>query len=296
MILGAHESSAGGCHRAFERCVRDGAAAVQVWTRSSRQWAAPPLDDATIAAFKKARRALGGKRGFPAAAHASYLINLAAPPGPVRDRSVSALLDELQRAEALGLDQVIVHPGAAMGHDRDLAVRRVGDALAEICRAIGPRAKVRLLLEGTAGQGSCVGSSFEELAAMLERAGERRLGVCLDTQHLFAAGIDWTTARGYAATFEDFDRVIGLRHLEAFHLNDSKKPLGSRVDRHAPIGHGVIGVAPFKRLLVDDRFAALPGYLETPPLPDGEESYADGLSRLRALLPAPARVGAGDRS
>jgi deoxyribonuclease-4 len=289
VILGAHESAAGGCHRVFERCARDGASAVQVWTRSSRQWAAPPLDDAQIAAFKKARRTLGGKR-FPTAAHASYLINLAAPPGVVRDRSIAALLDELRRAEALGVDQVIVHPGAAMGQSHDVALRRVGEALVEICRALGSRAKVRLLLEGTAGQGSCVGSTFEELAAMLDHAGERRLGVCLDTQHLWAAGIDWTTARGYAAMMESFDRVIGLRHLEAFHLNDSKKPLGSRVDRHAPIGHGVIGAAPFRRLLVDDRLADLPGYLETPPLPDGEESYADGLRRLRALLPRAKRV------
>jgi len=295
VILGAHESAAGGCHRVFERCARDGASAVQVWTRSSRQWAAPTLDDAQIAAFKKARRALGGKR-FPTAAHASYLINLAAPPGEVRDRSVGALIDELQRADALGIDQVIVHPGAAMGQERDVALRRVGDALVEICRTVGARPKVRLLLELTAGQGSCVGCSFEELAAMLEAAADRRLGVCLDTQHMFAAGIDWTTARGYAATMESFDRVIGLRHLEAFHLNDSKRPLGSRVDRHAPIGHGVIGVAPFKRLLVDERLAEIPGYLETPPLPDGEESYADGLQRLRALLPRGARTASGGRS
>ena len=120
---------------------------------------------------------------------------------------------------------------------------------------------------------------------MLQRTGEPRLGVCLDTQHMWAAGIDWTTPRGYARTVEEFDRTVGLRHLEAFHLNDSKKPLGARVDRHAIIGDGLIGTAPFARLVGDPRFAGVPGYLETPPLPSGEESFALGLSRLRDLRP-----------
>ena len=156
-------------------------------------------------------------------------------------------------------------------------------ALKQICRGLGARPRVRLLLELTAGQGTCVGCSFAELAEMLQRTGERRLGVCLDTQHMWAAGIDWTTPRGYERTVDEFDRTIGLRHLEAFHLNDSKKPLGARVDRHAVIGEGLIGVAPFRRLIDDARFAGVPAYLETPPLPSGEESFALGLSRLRAL-------------
>ena len=139
-------------------------------------------------------------------------------------------------------------------------------------------------MELTAGQGSCVGCSFEQLAEMLHQAGERRVGVCLDTQHMFAAGIDWTTPAGYERTFEELDRVIGLSHLEAFHLNDSKRPLGARVDRHAVIGDGFIGLEPFGRLVRDPRFAELPGFLETPPLPSGEESYALGLSRLRSLI------------
>ena len=123
---------------------------------------------------------------------------------------------------------------------------RVVRALEQICRGARPQPRVRLLLELTAGQGTCVGCSFAQLAEMLQRTGERRLGVCLDTQHMWAAGIDWTTPRGYDATFADFDRIVGLRHLEAFHLNDSKKPLGARVDRHAIIGEGLIGVAPFR--------------------------------------------------
>lgn len=284
MILGAHESVAGGLHLAFERGARDGAEALQLWSRSSRQWAARVLDEETIARFRATHAACPGGAAFPLAAHASYLINLATPDALIWERSKAALHDELVRAEALGVRQVIVHPGASLDSGRRAGLARVVSALRELCGALPRRARVRLLLEITAGQGSCVGCSFEDLATMLEGVGEARLGVCLDTQHLFAAGIDWTTARGYAATFASFDRVVGLRHLEAFHLNDSLKPLGSRVDRHAPIGHGLIGLEPFRRLVNDPRFAALPGYLETPPLPDGQESYAEGIARLRSLI------------
>ena len=219
----------------------------------------------------------------PLAAHASYLINLAAPSPAIWERSTETLYEECARAEALGVAQVIVHPGACVGCSVDDGIARVVKALQQICRALGSKPRVRLLLENTAGQGSCVGCSFEQLAEMLSRAGERRLGVCLDTQHLFAAGIDWTTPRGYEKTFADFDRLIGLSQLRAFHLNDSKKALGTRVDRHAPIGEGLIGTRPFARLVNDTRFADLPAYLETPPLPSGEESFALGLQRLRAL-------------
>jgi deoxyribonuclease IV len=272
----------------FERAARDGCDAVQLWTRSSRQWAAKALDEPTVAAFKSGHRAARGAttgKQLPLAAHASYLINLAAASATVWERSTETLYDECVRAEALGVAQVIVHPGAAVGCSTADGIERVARALTDICKSLGPRPKVRLLLELTAGQGSCVGCSFAELAEMLTRAGERRLGVCLDTQHLWAAGIDWASPRGYERTVEEFDRTVGVRHLEAFHLNDSKKPFGARVDRHAAIGEGLIGVAPFRRLVNDARFADVPGFLETPPLPSGEESFADGLSRLRALLP-----------
>jgi deoxyribonuclease-4 len=282
MLLGAHESVAGGLHLAFERCARDQAAALQLWTRSSRQWASRPLADQDIRQFKKAHAALA-KPKIPTAAHASYLINLAAQSAPIYARSIATLIEECERAETLGVGQVIVHPGAAQRAPADEALRKVARALIEICRALKGK-RVRLLLEFTAGQGSSVGCSFEQLDAILQHAGERRLGICLDTQHLFAAGVEWTTARGYEQTFDAFDRVIGLGHLEAFHLNDSKRPLGSRVDRHERIGDGHVGLAPFARLVRDPRFAALPGYLETPPLPNGDESYAIGLARLRSLL------------
>jgi deoxyribonuclease-4 len=286
MILGAHESSAGGLHLAFERGARDGAHALQLWVRSSRQWAARPLDDEQLGLFRAAHRASGG---IPLAAHASYLINLAAASEPLWERSVAALTEECTRAEQLGVAQVIVHPGAAQDSGAKAGIKKVARGLRRVCAALGARPRVRLLLEITAGQGSCVGCSFAELAEMLDRAGESRLGICLDTQHMFAVGIDWTTPRGYERTFAELERLIGLRQLEAFHLNDSKRPLGARVDRHQRIGDGLIGLAPFERLLTDERFAALPGYLETPPLDDGEESYAQGLARLRSLLPRRAR-------
>ncbi len=283
MLLGAHESAAGGCHRVFERCARDAAQAVQLWTRSSRQWASRPLEAQEVAEFKRLHAAYAQPK-IPSAAHASYLINLGTAKEEVFRRSVDTLREECERAELLGVSQVIFHPGAAQGGDPAWAVKRVAQGLREVCAALPKRAKVRLLVEITAGQGSSLGCSFEQLAAILNESGEARLGVCLDTQHMYAAGYDWTSERGYAQTFDAFARIVGLPALEAFHLNDSKKPLGSRVDRHEVIGEGLIGLAPFARLVRDARFAALPGYLETPPLANGEESYALGLARLRSLL------------
>jgi deoxyribonuclease-4 len=283
MLLGAHESAAGGVHKVFERAARDGAQSIQLWTRSSRQWAAKPLEEEEIRLFRSEHRRHGGKK-LPTAAHAAYLINLASSKPDIQERSVATLVEECERAEQLGVSQVIVHVGAAQAESREVGLARVARALRRVCAALPARSRVRLLLEFTAGQGSCLGCSFEELRAMLDAAGESRLGVCLDTQHMFAAGLDWTTPHGYDATFEHFERVVGFAHLEAFHLNDSKSPLGSRVDRHQVVGDGVIGIEPFARLVRDARFASLPGYLETPPLPSGEESYALGLARLRALL------------
>ena len=282
MLLGAHESAAGGCHRVFERGARDGAEAVQLWTRSARQWASRPLDVQEVRAFRLAHRQFTHRK-IPTAAHAAYLINLASAKPEIRARSIATLLDECLRAEQLGIDHVILHVGSSKDSDPEAAIEQVALALREVVCALPARARVRILIELTAGQGSSIGSSFEQIDAVLQATGEPRLGVCLDTQHMFAAGLEWTTPHGYDRTFRAFERIVGLAHLEAFHLNDSKTALGSRVDRHAVIGQGVIGVAPFGRLVRDARFASLPGYLETPPLPSGEESYAHGLALLRAL-------------
>jgi deoxyribonuclease-4 len=280
MILGAHESVAGGLHLAFERCRRDRAEALQLWTRSSRQWASTPLAPEAVARFKDAH---AESARIPTSAHAAYLINLAAPNAAIYERSIDTLTEECLRADALSVDNVVVHPGASQWLGTASGLERAASALVRVCDGLRGK-KVRLLLEFTAGQGTSIGCSFAELDALLQGAGDARLGICLDTQHLYAAGVDWTTPRGYARTFEDFDRVIGLRHLLAFHLNDSKRPLGARVDRHEVIGRGHIGLAPFGRLVRDPRFATLPGYLETPPLREGVESYKLGLRRLRSLL------------
>lgn len=291
MILGAHESTAGGLDLAFERCARDQAEAVQLWTRSSRQWSAKPLTPECIATFRRAHTAYKAGK-IPAAAHASYLINLATANPQIYERSEAALLDECQRAEQLGLAHVIFHPGAAQGIERAAGIATTAQALRRICAELNRSgAEVRLLVEFTAGQGSCIGCSFAELAAILEQTGEQRMGVCLDTQHMWAAGVDWASPAGYTQTFDEFDRLIGLRHLEAFHLNDSKKPLGSRVDRHDIIGEGLIGLDAFGRLLRDERFAKIPGYLETPPLPNGDDSFGLCLTRLRSLLNGAAAAG-----
>jgi deoxyribonuclease-4 len=283
MILGAHESTAGGLEHAFERCARDRADAAQIWTRSSRQWSAKPLTDETIQAFRRAHQSYGSAK-IPVAAHASYLINLASTNPQIYERSEAALLDECQRAEQLGLSHVIFHPGAAQD-DRVAGIRSTTQALRRICAELDRgQAQVRLLVEFTAGQGSCIGCSFAELADILQQTGESRMGICLDTQHMWAAGVNWTTPDGYDETLAEFERLIGLRYLEAFHLNDSKKPLGSRVDRHDIIGDGLIGLEAFARLLCDPRFANLPGYLETPPLPSGEDSFGLCLLRLRSLI------------
>lgn len=279
MILGAHESAQGGVAEVWERARRDRADCVQLWTRSSRQWASRPLDAATVAAFRAGQAA----SPMPTAAHASYLINLGAANDAIYARSIETLVEECERAAALGIDAVVLHPGAATGTDEKTALARTAAALRTVLARLGP-SRVRILVENTAGMGSSLGCTFGQIGAILDGVKSRRLGVCIDTQHLFAAGYDWTTPRGYASVMRELDEVVGLERVAAFHLNDSKKPLGSRVDRHAVIGDGLIGLQPFGRLINDERFAAVPGYLETPPLPSGEESYAEGLRRLRTLL------------
>ena len=244
--------------------------------------AARRADGARVPARASTARGATTGEKLPLAAHASYLINLAAASATIWERSTETLYEECVRAEALGVAQVIVHPGAA----RRLLRRGRDRARGARARRHLPRARraaaVRLLLEITAGQGSCVGCSFAELAEMLARAGERRLGVCLDTQHMWAARASTGPRRAATRAPRRIRSHRRAAHLEAFHLNDSKKPLGARVDRHAVIGEGLIGAAPFRRLVDDARFADVPGFLETPPLPSGEESFALGLSAAGA--------------
>ena len=254
-------SIAGGLPRAIDRAVVTGCEALQIFTKSSNQWRARPLVDTEVEEFRnKAEVTHVG----PIVAHASYLINLAAPAEALRRRSVAALEEELRRADALRLAGVILHPGAYTTSTERDGLRRIAEGIADVF-AHHPHETALLLLEHTAGQGTVLGHRFEQLRSIIDQLdGSRRVGICLDTCHLVGAGYDIVSAGGQRQVFDEFEDVIGLDRLKAFHLNDSKKPLGSRLDRHENIGKGYIGTEPFRRLLCDERFVNIPMLLETP--------------------------------
>ena len=287
MLLGAHESVAGGAWNAIVRGREDGCEAVQIFARPSQQWRALPFGPDEVSLFRSEHAAVG----WPAMSHASYLINVCAGDPVILRKSLNALEEELLRAEELGLDFVVLHPGAHLGAGREDGIEAAAESLSDVLeRTRGFR--VMLLLEITAGQGSCLGCRFDDMAALMERTrGGDRLGICFDTCHAHASGIDLSTEEGYERAFEAFAREIGLGALRAFHLNDSKTPAGSRVDRHAEIGDGYLGLLPFWRLVNDPRFATVPGVLETPHGPDKLPSFARNLARLRALIGAPRPPG-----
>jgi deoxyribonuclease IV len=262
VLLGAHESTAGGLPEAFPRALADKAEAVQIFTKSNRMWHAREIGAEEAALF----RSEGAKHGLLATAsvHASYLINLGAGPGEAFDKSVGALADELRRCELVGIDKLVLHPGSNANIEEGL--ERIALGVASALEAAGGRCKI--VLETAAGQGSALGRTFEELRRMLDGVPKKlqpRTAICLDTCHVFAAGYDLSSAAGWDETFQRFDDVLGLATLACLHLNDSKKPLGCRVDRHERPGAGCIGPEAFQRLLRDARFADLPGYLELPP-------------------------------
>ncbi|HET9491567.1 MAG TPA: deoxyribonuclease IV [Methylomirabilota bacterium] len=282
--LGAHMSVAGGLWRALERGHALGCGAVQIFLKNQRQWAAPPLTADDIRDFAAARR----RTRIPAVfAHASYLINLAAPASPEWARAVDAFTDELERGEALGLACLVVHPGSHLGQGLEAGLARVAAALDEaIRRTSGYR--IRVALENTAGGGGTVGRRPSELGAILGRiARPERAGVCVDTCHLFAAGYDIRKPGGWEAVVAECAVEVGLERVLAFHLNDARAGLGSGLDRHEHIGQGHLGRPAFRRLLRDPRFARVPKVLETPKAP---EPVADrrNLARLRALRVGPA--------
>jgi deoxyribonuclease-4 len=273
MLLGAHEGISGGVSRAFARAEADGADCLQIFTRNARGWAAKPLEDGEVRAFRAEAR----RTGKPVAAHSSYLINCSSPDRDVRRKSWQALADELGRCERLGIPALIFHPGS---HDReDEGIRLVGEAMAQALGQVP--GKARLLVETTAGQGTCLGWRFEQLQAIREEVpgpARRRVGVCVDTCHVHSAGYDLETEDGYERTIDQLDRTVGLRTVRAFHLNDSKKPRGCRVDRHEHIGAGTLGLAPFRRLVNDPRFAETPGFVET------DSRWKENIEVLRRLV------------
>jgi deoxyribonuclease-4 len=261
--LGAHMSIGGGLPRAVDRAAASRCEALQIFTKSAGQWRARALPDDEIALF---RRRVDETGIGPVVAHNSYLINLAAAAPAVRAQSIAALGEELDRAEALGLAGLVMHPGSYTTGTEEGGLQLIAEGLAQLLGE-RPRARTRILLEHTAGQGTNLGHRFEHIAAILEQLdGSPRVGVCLDTCHLLTAGYDLCSTEGYTHTFVEFDRIIGLERIAVFHLNDSKKPCGSRVDRHEHIGKGCLGLEPFRMLLNDARFEGLPMLLETPKL------------------------------
>jgi deoxyribonuclease-4 len=275
--LGAHLSIAGGLPRAVDRAEASGCQALQIFTKSAGQWRARELPREEIALFKRRVRQTGIR---PVIAHNSYLINLAAADRALRKQSIAALGDELDRAEALALDGLVMHPGSYTSGSERGGLKLIADALASILEA-RPDGRTRILLEQTAGQGTNLGHRFEHLAEIIDLlGGVPRVGVCLDTCHLLAAGYDVCSPEGYDDTFRQFGEVVGFSRLKAFHLNDSKKPCGSRVDRHEHIGKGCLGLATFRRILNDPRFAKLPMLLETPKAEDTPKARATDVDPL----------------
>ncbi len=260
MRIGAHMSVAGGVWRAVERALIHQCESLQIFAKNANQWRGRPLHPAEVRLF---RRLLDETGIHPVVSHASYLINLATTSPALRDQSIDALIDELDRAQALGLLGVVMHPGTCTAGSEDAALTLVAEGIRAALRA-RPRRRTLVILEHTAGQGRTLGYRFEHLAAILERLnGSPRVAICLDTCHLAASGYDLTSPEGYEATFTAFDRLVGFDRLRVFHANDSKRPCGSRIDRHEHIGEGCLGFEPFRRLLRDARFAHLPLLIET---------------------------------
>ena len=259
--LGAHMSVAGGLPRAVERAVIHRCEAFQIFSKNASQWRGREVSAAEIREFRAKVKAAGL---HPVVSHASYLINLASTQRTLRAQSLGAMCDELDRAEALGLRGVVLHPGCYTAGGEGTGLDLIADGLIEVLAA-RRRGKTMIILEHTAGQGTSLGATFEQIAYIIARTkGHRRIGVCLDTCHLLAAGYDIASPEGYARTFTRFEQLIGVDRLQVVHLNDSKRPLGSRVDRHEHIGHGSVGLEAFRRLVHDRRFHGLPMLLETP--------------------------------
>ncbi len=290
LLLGAHMSIGGGLDKAVGRGVAAGCTALQVFTKNASQWRAKPLAEEEIARFKAAQAA-SPIAPDATVAHDSYLINLGSPDDGKWAQSVAAFTDELRRCDQLGIPCLVTHPGAHMGAGEEAGLARVAAGLA---RALAETDRTMVLLETTAGQGTYLGYRFAHLARLLELVPaefDARLGICFDTCHAFVAGYDLGTPEGYAATWEEFAREIGYDRLKVLHVNDAKKPLGSRVDRHEHLGQGCIGEGGFRLLMNDPRLRGRPFVLETPKGDDGAEDRVN-LAFLRGLVAGAVAEGA----
>ncbi len=279
-LIGAHMSIAGGVHTAFDRAIQIGCATMQVFTKNNNQWYAKPLKDDDISAFREKEKKANVA---PVVAHDCYLINLCAKDKTILRKSREALIDELQRCESLGISCLNFHPGAHLDQGIEKGIKLIAESL-NMVHSKTKNYKVKSVLETTAGQGSAIGYSFEQLRNIIDQVDERdRMAVCIDTCHVFAAGYNLGNEEGYRKTFQEFDDVIGLDRLVMFHVNDSKKGLNSHVDRHEHIGKGMIGLEGFRLLMNDKRFEQIPKILETPKSEDMHEDV-ENLSVLKSLI------------
>lgn len=290
-LLGAHMSIAGGYYRAVEDAARLKMDCVQIFTKNNNQWTAKPLADEDVDLFRDALERTGVRAPC---AHDSYLINMASPDPELWQKSLEAFVIELQRAEALGLLGVVAHPGSFTHSSEEEGLKRIAVALDRALES-SETSRVEVWLEVTAGQGTNLGHRFEHLRTILDEVQDSsRIGVCVDTCHIFAAGYPLQTEEEYRTTMQAFDNTVGIDRIRAFHLNDSKRELGSRVDRHEHIGKGCLGLEPFRHVLNDKRFGLLPMYMETPKGEEnGKEWDAVNLARLRRLVGKPAKVTGG---
>jgi deoxyribonuclease-4 len=281
ILLGAHFSIAGGLHKAFGRASEYGCTALQIFTKNANTWKERSLCSEEIERFRATQKACA----IPfVCAHGSYLINLASPDGKKRRKSITALANELLRASQLSIPYLIIHPGAHMGMGERQGISLAAQAIERTFERV-PEATCQLLLETTAGQGSTIGHRFQQLAAISNAAAlGNRIGFCLDTSHIFAAGYDLRTKKAYEKTMEAFVEETGIDHLKVIHVNDSKKPLGSRVDRHEHIGQGAIGIEAFKMMMNDPRLTAVPKIIETPKEGGSKDYDRKNLDRLRSLI------------
>ena len=279
-LLGAHVSIAGGIHNAPERGVKSGCSVIQLFTQNANQWQGKAVSDEDAALFREKFAASGL---VDVVSHDIYLINLAAAPGDVQDKSLIAFKEEMERCARLGIDKIIMHPGSHNGDGEEVGIRRVCEAFDLLFSQV-PQFTGKVLLENTAGQGTNLGYKFAHLKAIIEGSSyPTRFGVCLDTCHAFASGYQIAEKDGYRRTFDDFDSALGISTLMAFHLNDSKKGLGCKVDRHEHIGAGALGLEPFRFILNDPHFKLIPKFIETPK-GDDEEMDAVNLKLLRSLV------------
>jgi deoxyribonuclease-4 len=281
MILGAHVSIAGGVAHAPQNAIEATCETLQIFTKSQLQWQAPPLSRDEVAGFKRGMKL---HHLVPGTVHAAYLVNLAARDPDLLAKSRDCMISDIGRTERLGIPYLVVHPGAHRGQGAEKGIAVAARSLDHIFRHTRAH-RTMVLLEATTGAGSVLGGTFDELAAIRSLCHfPARVGYCIDTCHIFGAGYDIRSRQGYGTTVHELERILGLDNVRAFHLNDSKGELGSKIDRHAEIGQGAIGLEPFRLLLADERFGRTPGILETP---GGDGAYARNLAVLRSLIPLP---------